>query len=495
DKAVRDADDAKRNRLRGIYGAAAMAMTPETTDKQKQEIYVDAITRARSEGLIKDGDAPAQFPGVDEFRRYGWFLMTGDAVSEEARKLAQDRIRDSEEARKAAEFKVTLPQKELELATKRRQDAAAQLAAVAEKSKDDYAQAWYGLRAQDPGLAAKFPHPDQWDAKATAGVVRQVGMTPEQQVTAAQGQTRIDLTRSGQAETARHNKVMEGLRRESSAGVSLPPAPAFGAVGERNEAFLAQLDTGTANTVKAIIDGRYPVPTGAALRSPQIQRLLNATATYEPGFDLTQWKTRADTRTEFAKGNAARNIRSLNTLIDHAGKLMDVTDRLGNWGFAPANRVANTVRANTIGSPALRDWNIASQAVISEAVSLFKGTGATNQEIDEMRQHFLPNGTMEEQKSGIRTIIGLAFGRLQALDDQFKNALKKPRDFRFLSPKSVEILKKKIGVDPDEVDPAPDGGSSTPAPRASASDPLGIRPGATTAAPNKAIDLSKYWTK
>ena len=55
--------------------------------------------------------------------------------------------------------------------------------------------------------------------------------------------------------------------------------------------YLAQLDPARANTIKAIAEGRQAPPTGYALRSPQVQSLLRDVAQYEPGFDLTLWKS------------------------------------------------------------------------------------------------------------------------------------------------------------------------------------------------------------
>jgi hypothetical protein len=241
--------------------------------------------------------------------------------------------------------------------------------------------------------------------------------------------------------------------RAGAAEVALPEAPAFSAnPGEHNEEWLKKLPTGFRNQVKAVVEGRYPVPTGAALRSPQIQRLLEAAATYEPGFDLTQWQTRLSTRRDFAVGKAATNIRSLNTLVDHVGKLMDSTNELDNSGFRVGNWVWNAAQSQFGGNPKLKKWGIDAQAVVSEAVSLFKGTGATDQEINALRSGFDPNAPMSEQVAAAKEVIQLAFGRLAALDDQYQNAFRKPRDFKFLSPKAMKVLKEKLGLDPDALD-------------------------------------------
>lgn len=321
------------------------------------------------------------------------------------------------------------------------------------------------------------------------------------------------------AEVLRHNQAMEGFTaNEPGKRVPLPPAvfeqqkqlkmagretagltPFSGtysgtSAGQgvtHNEEVLKSLPQGTADLVRGIVDGRVPLPTGAAMRSAYWQNLLGYAMAYEPGFDATQWRVRLDTRVDFAKGKAAQNIRSLNTLVDHLGKLTDSIKQLDNWGVPVGNMAANMV-TEVFGGDRLkriRKFETDYQAVVSEAVSVYKGTSATDQEIEHLRQKALTStDSVAAQLASAKEIMNLAFGRLRALEDQYQNAFRRARDFRFLNDRSRAILKDKLGIDADAIDnpggaPPPVSAPAGQGPAASA--PTGQEPGkVSVVAPN-----------
>lgn len=250
---------------------------------------------------------------------------------------------------------------------------------------------------------------------------------------------------------------------KDNGGVALPPPPPMGMSVERNEEWLKQLPVTEQNIVKAMVEGRYPVPQGRALQSPEMQRLIQAAATYEPGFDLTQWSTRLAIRKDIATGKSAENTRRLNTLIHHAGRLVDAINGLNNWGWKPINWLGNTLKSNTVGNPEMAQFGFDSSAMFGEAASLFKGTGATDQEIAGLREHMNKNAPLVEQLTGAKEVINLAFGRLAAQEEQFRNAFHKPRDYEFLAPDSRKILREKLGMNPDELDPVGAARAAAPA--------------------------------
>ncbi len=90
-------------------------------------------------------------------------------------------------------------------AAKERQDAAALLGTATDKN--DYAQKWNGLKA---GVAASFPSPANFDPATTPGQVRALGMSSEQQQTAAQAK----IT---ETETNRHNLSTESTAKLNEA--------------------------------------------------------------------------------------------------------------------------------------------------------------------------------------------------------------------------------------------------------------------------------------
>ena len=228
---------------------------------------------------------------------------------------------------------------------------------------------------------------------------------------------------------------------------------AGGAEGQRNEKILIGQPTGMVATVKAMIDGRMPIPTGAALRQPYWQRVLNLAAQYEPGFDATQWRVRLDTRADFAKGNSARQIRALNTLIKHLGSVWDSIDTLDNMKLKMGNRVWNWLRSEA-GSEALKPWQTSATAAASEMATLLKGGAAPSQpEIAEQEEAFNINDSKEAQRQAVLSTLELAFGRFDAIKEQWNNAFRKPADFKFINPNARKTL-TKFGINPDEIDAA-----------------------------------------
>jgi len=308
-------------------------------------------------------------------------------------------------------------------------------------------------QAQSPTESALAYRAAKGDPTAAAALKQLKARTP---------QPGVDIPLPGPVEAQRIRMRTDEMGM--TGGVAAEPAPYTGNIpgqqAERNEQALAGVKPGVANVVKMVVDGRMPLPSGFALRSPYWQNILNIAASYEPGFDATQWRVRLDTRVDFAKGKAAQNVRSLNTLVDHLGKLTDIIGELDNYNFPTWNYISNW-SASQVGDPRVVKFKTAAQAVESEAITLFKGTGATDQEIKELRSSFDVNGSPAQQLGAAKTVMQLAFGRMGALESQYENAFRKARDFQFLNDKSRKVLKDKLGVDPNQLDPV--GGTTGPA--------------------------------
>jgi hypothetical protein len=232
-------------------------------------------------------------------------------------------------------------------------------------------------------------------------------------------------------------------------------AGSLGPSTERNPDILKTLPTGKANQIQRMIDGREPIPSGMAMRTPYWQEMMRIAGEYEPGFDATQWRTRLDTRVDFAKGKAALQIRSLNTLIKHLSDLSDASDALDNTGITGGSKAGSylvNLGKEQFGSEALKKWDTASTAAGSEMAALLKGAAPTDQEMEEQKKIFNRNDPKTAQKQAIKSTLKLAFGRLQAVKDQYEQAFKKQKDFKFLTPLSEKIARDKLGVDPGEIE-------------------------------------------
>ena len=85
------------------------------------------------------------------------------------------------------------------------------------------------------------------------------------------------------------------------------------------------------NRLQAMLDGREAPPTGAALRNPQTQALINAAHAIDPAFDETKWGVRFAQREELeAGGKQFQEAQALNTVSGHLVNLMKSADALDN---------------------------------------------------------------------------------------------------------------------------------------------------------------------
>jgi hypothetical protein len=206
------------------------------------------------------------------------------------------------------------------------------------------------------------------------------------------------------------------------------------------DAFLAQLDPGRAAQVKAIADGKMSPPGGFALRSPQIQALMRDVGQYEPGFDLTTWKARNDTRADFAKGKMAANMSALNTVIGHYATLADKAEALSNSSFTPWNTLTNLVGDKT-GNPAIKGFETAKNAVADEIMKVFRQTGGSETEVQAWKKTLDSSSSPAQFKEVISSGLELLNSRLNAVGEQYSKGMGKTTDpVSLLSEHAREVL-------------------------------------------------------
>lgn len=233
------------------------------------------------------------------------------------------------------------------------------------------------------------------------------------------------------------------------------------AKGIIGEAALEGVDPGLARTVKLLTDYKIPLPSGMALKTPYWQKALELASAYDPTFDGTQYTTRKRIREDFTSGAASKNIRSANTAVGHVGTLYDAIEGLNNSRWQPYNRINNFIRTQK-GNPAVVKFNVAATAVENELATLFKGTGATDQEIKEWRQALNAAQSPEQLKGAVNQAITLLKSRLYALRDQYDKGMGKPLSWGLLNQHSREILQKH-GFDVSDIDPVTTAASPSPA--------------------------------
>lgn len=289
---------------------------------------------------------------------------------------------------------------------------------------------------------------------ATATAAGQAPIQPAQQQQIVQAQAAAaEIKRHNQeiekgaaarrAETERYHRTMEGG--------AMPNLPT-GTPGQINDAVLEQLTPGDRAIVKKIAAYEYPIPTsGRALTSPYWQRMLQAVAAYDPTFDAAQYSVRMQLRKDFTSGKSGQNVTRLNTVLGHLDSLKAAADKLGNIGLTKANTLKNWMLSN-VGDPRVKNFEMSANAVESELANVFKGTGATDQEIKAWRQNLSSSASGEQLRGAIDSAIELLSSRMMALQDQYEKGLGRPKDFHFLNDKSRKIL-TKLGKNPDTMDP------------------------------------------
>lgn len=224
-----------------------------------------------------------------------------------------------------------------------------------------------------------------------------------------------------------------------------PPAPNL-----TGEHFLQTLDTGRANQVKAIAEGRMSPPGGMSLKSPQVQALMRDVAQYEPGFDLTTWTARNKTRADLASGKMGQNVTAFNTAIGHLETLDRAAEALNNYNITPLNTVANFVKSKT-GDPAIKNFEVARTAVADELTRAFRGSGGNVHDLVQWESAINSAGSPAQLKAAVKQAVELLRSRIEAVGDQYNRGMGKTTDpLELLSPKARHGIQRLSGESPHE---------------------------------------------
>lgn len=277
------------------------------------------------------------------------------------------------------------------------------------------------------------------DAQVELAQARAAGI-PEQ-IKLAQG--RLDVARQNAQTSARRVGLLENIAGSGGA--------AAGLAGADRETVLASVDPITRANVEGVLN--YQVnPQTFSNRGGHRERIIGLARLIDPSYDQTQYATRAGLRKDFTSGKGAANIRSINTLVDHLSKMQEAGNALQNGDVQLWNKIANAGLSAT-GDPRVTRFMMAANAVETELATVFKNTGATDQEIKAWREQLNASMSPSQIAGAIQQAVALMGGRLGAISEQWESGMGKPRDFRILQPKAQRIL-EQMGFDPSELDSA-----------------------------------------
>lgn len=216
-----------------------------------------------------------------------------------------------------------------------------------------------------------------------------------------------------------------------------------------NEDVIKTLPVGLQQQVKLLAAGRIAPPSSFAAAKLYWQGLLSLAAQYDPKFDAINYGSRQAALKDVTSGVSARNLTSLNTVMQHVDELNNAGATLDNWkteslgvGTRLANKATEWLRENK-QDPRLTRFNVAADAVANEAEKAFKGNMPSVQGIQEWRKNLNPAMSPEQMQSANKTLLKLLEGRIDAVTEQYRRAFGSTRDpIEFLAPKAKATFER-----------------------------------------------------
>jgi Transglycosylase SLT domain len=241
--------------------------------------------------------------------------------------------------------------------------------------------------------------------------------------------------------------------------------------GVHGDDYLKTLNPNAANMVKAIAEGRMPMPSRP---TPQQQQLIMAAGQYDPTFDATDYNKRNRTATDFSPaGQSGKAVTAINTAMDHVDVLDQRLTQLGNGNIPTVNAIDNWWKENVTGSSAPNNAAQARDAVSNELRKVFATTGGGGlEELREWEKTFPINGSPKQQQDSVRGAITLMDSRLSSLANSYSVGMGVNHNGTdLLSPSAQKSYQRLMGQEPTSGQPVPpkfkntsvpDGGNGTP---------------------------------
>jgi len=219
-----------------------------------------------------------------------------------------------------------------------------------------------------------------------------------------------------------NGQPLTGGAPAQSTGGSMATLQQAQQAGVTGDALYGYLPPAYRNTVKAMIEGRQPLPSTTAMRSPATLALIDAAHSIDPTFDATTWKARNDAGPDWTKGKSSEMVRAANQTLAHVGSLMDAMDKLGNTRFPLYNGVKNFANEQ-VGGGEPGSFRTNAHAVAEEMSKVFKGANLSDSEIRHWEQNLSENMSPEQQRAQIAKLSELLHGSLQALEEKRLTAM------------------------------------------------------------------------
>lgn len=258
--------------------------------------------------------------------------------------------------------------------------------------------------------------------KINAEVAGTLPATPAQQATQQYQTGMLKVAQENAATNARRAATAEQAANPLAAVTGGKPAAT--ATSPTGDDFLKTLPANIQSEVKAYAEGRRPFPSGMALKSPYFQSLIQLVGQYDPTFDAANYNARNKARTDLTSpnGQGAKTINALNTVLQHAGKLSDLIEKLDNYESPIGNAIVNPLRKAT-GNTAVTNYNAVAPQVMKEIERAWRGTGGSAGEIKDLIASLSVNLGKQQQREGLQQLMELVKGKLDATQTQRDNIM------------------------------------------------------------------------
>lgn len=204
--------------------------------------------------------------------------------------------------------------------------------------------------------------------------------------------------------------------------------------------------------VKQMVEGRAPVPAGAAMRNPHLMEMMRHANTVDYGFDASKWSARKTYRDGLAKTAPASpggQRNAVNTMAGHLAEVADQIAALKNWdmGVTPLTRGVNAVRGMTTEQAAkINALNNDLAKFGAEETKYYAGAPGTGHERQFSSEIFSPNKSPQELAAALESAHRLFRGKADIMERQKNEILDKHgADISILSPESEDAFKRIMG--------------------------------------------------
>lgn len=226
---------------------------------------------------------------------------------------------------------------------------------------------------------------------------------------------------------------------------------------ETGSTVLAKLPANISSQVKALAEGRLPMPSSYALAKPYWQTMLQLTSQYDPSFDASSYPARKAAITAFTgMGKGAQVIGSVNRVANHLGLLWNESLKLAGpeTGVGPIN-TALAATGQAFEPQDARAYDTEVGFVAGELGKIAKAGVVTEGEVDRIISNLSRKQSASTRASAIKAAVGIISGAVDPLKDQynsaFTNGSTRP-NIPWVSPRAQQIYSKIGGPDGAAVD-------------------------------------------